>query len=154
MKQIRRSVFETNSSSTHSVVVSAGEFIPDMLSVVDGVCEIHSGEFGWGYDRFRDASAKAAYCLTWLKSGMDPTGEKEAMLINVVKRVTGAREVRFVPEFTPETKREGDYYDWGYIDHQSLENGGPGAEAFASEGYLERFIFHPKSILIIDNDNH
>ena len=156
MKQVRQAAFETNSSSSHSITIAAGEFIPDRLGVVGGVCEIFTGEFGWGYDHFSDASIKAAYCLTWIKHfGEDKVPEETAMFINVIKKVTGAKEVVFVPQYTQETKGEWDYYQWGYIDHQSIEyGGGTGREAFESEEVLERFIFNHGSILTIDNDNH
>jgi hypothetical protein len=160
MKQIRRLVFETNSSSTHSIVISAGDYVPDKLSVVDGVCEIRTGEFGWGIDYFTDAATKAAYCLTYLKEEV-PDVAREEMFIRVLRKATGAAEIRFVPEFSdeeaaiekliPYRERRGLYHQWGHIDHQSLENA-TGAEPFQSDELLERFIFHPKSILIIDND--
>ena len=73
----------------------------------------------------------------------------EDMLISVIQKGTKAKDVQFLSS--------GDYYPWGYIDHQSLEEDNPGAELFESENpeeTLEKFIFNPKSILTIDNDNH
>ena len=142
MKQIRQAAFETNSSSMHSMTIAPGEFIPDRMYVVDGVCEVHPGEFGWGYDRATDAATKASYCLTWLRDKMD-TDTLAAMLIEVIKEGTGATVVKFVPE-------AGDFYEWGYIDHQSAD---VAAEAFESADTLRRFIFNPASVLVIDNDN-
>jgi hypothetical protein len=36
MKQIRTAVFETNSGSSHSIAISAGEYVPDLLPVGAG----------------------------------------------------------------------------------------------------------------------
>ena len=56
--QIRRGVFETNSSSVHSISIVKNKFngsLP-LKFIVD--CD---GEFGWGADTFDDSSSKAAY---------------------------------------------------------------------------------------------
>lgn len=153
MKQVRQSAFETNSSSSHSITIAAGACVSNQLHVEDGVCEIYTGEFGWACDDFYDAATKAAYCLTWLKTF--PTAKREEeMFIAVIKRVTGATEVRFVPAFTEETKNQSDFWQWGYIDHQSVEDhGGALGPAWESEEALESFIFNPNSRLHTDNDN-
>jgi len=159
MKQIRQSAFETNSSSCHSITIAAGEFIPDTLPVEDGVCSIYTGEFGWTPEDFTDAATKAAYCLTWIKQMANrgrsrltvepepqPPSREEQMLVNVIKSVTGATDVRFVPS--------DDYWPWGYIDHQSIEGeGGALIPAWFSEETLRSFIFNPNSVLHTDNDN-
>jgi hypothetical protein len=155
MKQVRQKAFETNSSSAHSITIAAGDFVPDTLYVDDaGVCEIHSGEFGWEIEDYYDAATKAAYCLTWLKSMSNPD-EDEEMFVKVIKEMTGAKEVRFVPAFTDETKSQFDFWQWGYIDHQSGPGeGGALCEAWASEEALKSFIFNTSSVLHTDNDNH
>jgi hypothetical protein len=154
MLQVRRGVFETNSSSTHSVCIARGEYVSAKLRVEDGILRIFTGEFGWGPDRFTDAPTKAAYCLTWIKE-MGDSEDKTNMLINVLKQHTGANAVEFVPAFTEESKSEWDFYQWGYIDHQSLEGDGNALiKAWESEDTLAAFIFNSDSILVIDNDNH
>lgn len=77
------------------------------------------------------------------------------MFVRVVKRATGAESLRFYPvnAWVDETGKLME--DWGYIDHQSIEHGGGlGAEIFKDEETLERFIFDPNSVLVIDHDNH
>lgn len=152
MKKVRLSAFETNSSSTHSITIAFGDYAADSLTVEDGVCSIYTGEFGWGVDVFRDAQTKAAYCLTWL---MNECGHRKDEFVDLFREVimdnTGAKEVQFVPEYTEKTKTEWDWHQWGYIDHQSSD---VCLEAFRDREHLERFIFHPKSTLVIDNDNH
>jgi len=150
MKVIRRSVFETNSSSSHSVSIVQGDYIPDKLYVGPGkVCEICPGEFGWEEESYYDAATKASYAFTYAKEMPDyglGDGEREMdMLKKVIEAVTKA-VVQFVGT--------GDkYHPYGYIDHQSIEDGGPGKEVFASEETLRDFIFNPASELRTDNDN-
>jgi len=155
MKQVRQSAFETNSSSSHSITIAEGDFKPDTLYIEDGVLEIHPGEYGWEHETYYDAATKASYCLTWLK-GEDArhSEEDEEMFIKVLKEVTGAREVKFVPVFTEETKSQSDFWQWGYIDHQSGPGeGGALSQAWRSEEALKSFIFNPASRLHTDNDN-
>ncbi len=127
------------------------DFIPDLLYVdKDGVCEICTGQFGWGVDFYRDAITKAAYCATWLRN----VGEYvkninvkayEELFEKVIKKNTGATSVQIVPNV------DGLY---GYIDHQSIEEtGGLGLDIFKDFETVETFIFNKSSLLLISNDN-
>jgi hypothetical protein len=144
----RIGVFETNSSSSHSITISGPASVPDTLPVIDGVLKVFPGEFGWGPDKYNDAAKKASYCLTWLRADDNENGGllqgNEDMFREVLQEATGAVRVEFVP-------RSDDYHPWGYIDHQS---DGECAQAFRSKESLKNFIFNPESQLIIDNDNH
>lgn len=166
MRQVRLGVFETNSSSTHSLTIDGGQFEPDHMFVEDGVLEIHPGKFGWEWRDYRDAHTKASYLLTWLRemprNYKTRVDEEERRFVRVLKRVTGAKKVRFVPlpVSTPgggQTLAERRWVksqQWGYIDHQSIEGGGgPGKAALESEESIERFVFNPKSVLHTGNDN-
>lgn len=135
MKKITRvGVFETNSSSSHSISISATGMANAKLIVEKGVCEIYDGEFGWGVEVYHDAASKAAYAYTYARDNT----ERMEMLERVIKKVTGCDVVKFISQD-------------GYIDHQSSDTC---AEAFASDELLKHFIFNPKSVLVIDNDNH
>jgi hypothetical protein len=169
MKQIRHSAFETNSSSAHSITIAYGGYdydeVPWLLVDENGVCNIYPGEFGWEVEHYNDPTTKASYCLTWLKhyeenekhGHQTKSIEREKqMFIDVIKRVTGATEVKFVPAFTDEGKTPAIACElWGYIDHQSIEDdGGALTPVWKSEETLESFIFNPQSVLYTDNDNH
>jgi len=158
MNQVKRTgIFETNSSSTHSITIEGGEYIPDMLDITSwGTVVIYPGEFGWDECTYRDAITKASYALTWIKcmeSSYDATPKQVQTWSDMLKKVIldtddQAKEVAF-------EKSTSKYHEWGYIDHQSIEgDGGVGAEAFESEKNLRDFIFNRKSVLITDNDNH
>ena len=72
MKQVRKNIFETNSSSTHSVSIS-GDSNPSTYTCTldqyvsdDGYLHIKFGEFGWGYDEYTDDYVKLQYLLTMI----------------------------------------------------------------------------------------
>lgn len=164
MEVIRVGVFETNSSSTHSICVRPQDSRGQDTLPVDslGTCRVYPGEFGWEEEEFDDAPTKASYCLTHLKNVRNYrdgdtryTGDllryRERMLKEVIAEKTGAKLVVFVPEH----ESEDDGYVWGYIDHQSIEdNGGACEPAWESKETLSDFIFNRSSILRTDNDNH
>jgi hypothetical protein len=113
----------------------------DTIPIEDGICRIYPGEFGWGPDTFRDAPTKASYCYTYV---LNYHPEHLNMLKDALTRYIKCKEIRF-------ERGEGDLSSTGYIDHQS-DN--VCEEAFESLHALCNFIFNPKSVLVIDNDNH
>lgn len=138
MKNTRNNVFETNSSSTHSVsIVENTKGIYDTLPVSEQTVILNGGEFGWEWQKYNDALTKANYATVFAASDK----EKTKMLISVIKEHTGAKKV---------------VIDLGdsYIDHQSdINEGGAGSEAFINKKFLKEFIFNPECILITGNDN-
>ena len=152
MKVTRHSVFETNSSSTHSISIDDTGVLDDLLPVnEDGICYVLADEYGWEVEDYNDAATKASYCLVYAKtSGNDTCDCLINMLTEAIKEVTGAKEVRYIPK-----DGEDDYYKWGYIDHQShIGDGDACGEAFESKENLKQFIFNRRSSLHTDNDNH
>ena len=158
-QQVRQSVFETNSSSTHSIHISNKECVLDTLRVDDdGVCRIYPGEFGWEVQDYYGAECKASYCMTFLfqdnrrydkdynsRVEFDSDGQQLLdMLTEVIQEVTRATKVEYVGS-------NDKYYQHGYIDHQSH---GVCRSAFKNKKTLKNFIFNPNSVLHTDNDNH
>ena len=155
MKNIRHSVFETNSSSTHSISISSNTNTLDTLPVdEEGKLHVEFGEFGWEEETYRDAGNKLMYAATWV-FGHEPDTEygtgniKEfikykTMLEEVLKEQTGAKEIIY-------KKEKGRWSPTGYIDHQSSD---VCEEAFESKEKLRNFIFNPTSYFETDNDNH
>lgn len=115
MKTIRHNVFETNSSSTHSIAISK-----NTVSNLSGMSVYFgSGEYGWGFDVVTDT---ASYLHTALVDICTPSdydfyiGEIKTILdkyniqyafapVEYIKTINGYEYVRFV----------GDY--WAGIDH-------------------------------------
>mgnify|MGYP001578008496 CR=1 FL=1 len=163
MQVIRCRLFETNSSSTHSIFLRTENFSsqPSTIPMRKGVVKLVGGHFGWGPEVYTDTATKAAYVVSYLMGeAMTPEEEKAALssklaklLREVVLEELGATEVQIVP--IQET-----YAKWGYIDHQSnkgdsdtlgklLHSFGPGKKEA-----LRQFIFNQAYVLYIDNDNH
>lgn len=141
MKQVRHKVFETNSSSTHSISISTNNPVTMDTLYVDetGTVIIYPGEFGWEVEEYTDAQTKASYCYTYCKNyNLD----KLDMLTCVLMYQTGAKNVHYVT-------LEGSYPD-GYIDHQSIDVCNI---AFEDDETLRMFIFNRSSVLRTDNDN-
>lgn len=134
MKRIvRTSVFETNSSSSHSISLAKDsmEFVMDIIYPdQDGVITVYGQEFGWSWEKFNDAMTKLAYVLQDQQSKHDD-------IIEVVKEHTGALEVVFI---------END----GYIDHESC---GTAHEVCCSKDSIKNFVFNKNSWLFTGNDN-
>lgn len=141
---VRRKVFETASSSVHSLSVEPGELSAEMFIDADGILRIFPGEFGWGIDKFTDAATKASYCYTYLQyTGSYKEGLQDR-LKRVIQEQTKAKDVVF-------ENSSDEYYPEGYIDHKSTDVCG---DVFESDENIRNFIFNPSNVLVIDNDNH
>lgn len=138
MKHIRHSVFETNSSSTHSITIGSSTELNELPSVDEhGVVHVQYGEYGWEYETYRDVQSRMSYAATWARE----YGKQEhtKMLVDVIKKYTHCKAVKF------------DDCDYYYIDHQSSD---VAEEAFKDEETLARFLFNKDSSFHTDNDNH
>lgn len=141
MKIIRSSVFETNSSSCHSISVHSDDvstydtLYPDR----DGVLTFTGDEFGWEFAKYHDAITKAEYLVTLFKVHGKSNQE---LFERVVLDHTGAKSIVY--------DMKGDYD--AYIDHQSIEN--PDDPIFhLTYETMKDFIFNPNSVLMTGNDN-
>lgn len=133
MKNIRRGVFETNSSSSHSISIANSDGILDtIMPDENGNIVLTVGEFGWDWERINDSLTKANYCAVDVQN--DP--DKLRMLRDVIMDHTGCSDVIFQIE--------------GYIDHKSIGNS---SEAFVSYATLKNCIFNPNSYIFTGNDN-
>lgn len=145
--KIRKNVFETNSSSSHSLTMSGYELTkqPFPTSVLRaGTVSIYKGDYGWEWHRYYGAQEKMNYLLTQLVSDIDGRTTKELrdddgridMMCRVVQEHTGV-EVH-ISDST------------GYIDHESVGNG---LEVFESEEKLRNFLFSDDNYIETGNDN-
>lgn len=132
-KLIRNGVFETNSSSAHSISISDGDkqFVLDTIYPDQfGVIRVYGGQFGWDFVKFNDAETKLNYAF---QDNVD-----EDLLRKVVMDFTGATEVIF------------DDKNDGYIDHESCGLAGSVCTDYES---IKNFIFNKNSWLFTGNDN-
>lgn len=153
--RIRKNVFETNSSSSHSLTMSAGDivslpFSPEVLRT--GKVVVDKGEYGWEWYRYYSPLSKAEYLLTQVVSDdsvpKDGTPEEATralrdensrfdQLCRVIEAHTGVMLL-----IRPGTS--------GYIDHDSVGNG---SELFESDEKLAQFLFSADSYIETGNDN-
>jgi hypothetical protein len=178
MKTIRRSVFETNSSSMHSIsLASNGKIQVPLFPLV-----LECGEFGRGYDEFNDPQTKLSYVLTMLQykakyyrlewpeewTKLSNEEKDNYWKLEAKTRETGiltSNEYKWIIELLIELGvydfqglqyDEKAFYPFGYVDHQSTDTLD---ELWSDDEYIfkenmKNFIFNPAYTLIIDNDNH
>lgn len=79
MQQIRKSVFETNSSSTHSISISSHGDIELVTPDDEGNINVDIGQFGWEEEIHSDFATKASYLATQWWSIINSDTLKEAL---------------------------------------------------------------------------
>lgn len=170
MFQIRRGIFETNSSSSHSITIDvtnkltdkpSGQFIGNFPTLKNnpssGVLEMHGGDFGWGVETYREFNMKFQYLITHIFGHCDTrTDVKHLMQTSsqfkmLQRTITEHCSLEIVPPEKSEFDNDSFLGPVGYIDHQSV---GTASRAFISKFDLENYLFNPRSVLWIDNDNH
>ena len=141
MIQIRQGMFETNSSSTHSICIQKKPVDADYSYIVFNI-----GEYGWEEREvnFSDYLYTAILCL-------DPNGEKG--YLTKLKSILDAHCIRY--EFEWPKWHEGNgykYLDNGYIDHYG-EITSFVETVLDDEDMLLRGLFGEDSAVYTGNDN-
>jgi hypothetical protein len=154
--QIRSKVFETNSSSSHSITVSgteAADFGLGRETLRSGAIQIecHS-DFGWKSEEHHGTTDKIAYMLMQCDPNHFNDGVEydEDIIPSLVERNENARWLVDVIQRTTGCTLEFRAGSWAGIDHQSH---GEGSEMFTDEAEMRRFLFSPSSYLQTGNDN-
>lgn len=152
MKQIRQGVFETNSSSTHSICIAK----ESELSIPKSL-HFDFGEFGWECDTLYSLNEKASYLYTGL------TANKMVEDIQKIFEVLRGKgvEVTAEGEITENgsyTNSEGKLIEYtssvngGYIDHSNELQEFLNAIS-NNESMLMNYLFSDLSFIITGNDN-
>lgn len=159
MRTIRRGVFETNSSSSHSITID-NDNTYSKLRVGDEKVSVRFGEFGWGYDRLYSANEKLEYVITFLQYADDVRVDGQVNLDKFVNSKYFKWLKELIYDETGATLdvelNDCDYYKFGYIDHQSIGT----VNMFMSDNKQEfkekmkDLIFSNKYSIIIDHNNH
>lgn len=140
MKQIRKGVFETNSSSTHSIAIPK-----EHAKEYPNVIHFGIGEFGWAFTE----EDPADYLYTAILAHYHNPNER-AEKLDRLKAVLEAHDIRYTmdrPIFWDSDVR---YLDNGYIDHD--EDLGEFLDAvFVDDETLLDFIFY--GLVFTGNDN-
>ena len=181
-RQIRSGLWETNSSSTHTVYLTSEttqEDISELDKYIqdDGYLHIKFGEFGWEIKNYTDAYTKLQYALTMVietecryrpiqtegESIIFEETEGFKAINSLIARVLDCAGVIvdsnmevsiYESQWNKGITMIGITHD-GYIDHQSTDdfNSLQNFLDFYSMT-LEEFIFDPNEVLHTDNDNH
>jgi hypothetical protein len=132
-KQTRFNVFETNSSSTHSICVAKNITLtlPDEIT-------FRADEFGWEFSTLNSVYEKASYLYTYFVQ-QNSLDEFEG-IINVLKK------------HNIEVNIDDSYNNYCYIDH-SYELCDFIDDILYDETKLLNFLFSPLSFILSGNDN-
>jgi len=171
MKIVRQGAFESNSSSSHSLLIrrQGGMYYGDLQpKPYDRLVHTKFGEFGWGVDTYYSTATKLSYAVTMVAETEEFNSEDEFYETAGMKAINELIKDKChcngvcvdYPNFQSES------YTWngeikhymshnGYIDHQSCECYNS-LQDFLNDWdiTLERFIFDDNVGLLIDNDNH
>lgn len=158
----REKVFETNSSSSHSISINpdqADNYYDTLMVDEDGVVTIRTDiHFGWGNERYNTPEEKASYCILASYHHADPEFVIENYIKPVIKNQCIADKVKiqglkkaFEGSPNKEEFLESKQDFIGNIDHQSWDT--VTYQNLQDTHWLKEFIFHPNSWLFITNDN-
>ena len=148
-KVIRKSLFETASSSVHALVVGKTPVEPSEYSKL----VIYHGEWGWSVDEYSTPSEKASYLFQCLVTYLEPEKAKEA--VNPLEEILKKNGIEF--EYEPgyfEADSDEEYFRsiGGYIDHSECA-ASVACKLLKDEKDVLQFIFGKDSTLITGNDN-
>lgn len=121
MRKIRAKVFESNSSSVHSLTFSNEGQEKNRLPMKDGYIITDYGQFGREYNVYYNQASKLSYLVTLIYFAFETDYEDcdeiyqsryFALLDDAVCKYTGAKGIRILAKEEP------------YIDHQSFPEWG------------------------------
>lgn len=103
-KQVRNNLFETNSSSVHTITISKS----NSIAILDKL-HFEGGEFGWDVCEYRSPAVKASYLYTALAYDKNTRDEKMKEIVEILERHGCSTTY---DEFVDDG-----WYENGYIDH-------------------------------------
>lgn len=148
-RQIRYNVFETNSSSVHTVCINKAFAYPISLKAI----HFGTGDFGWEFAKYVDLSDKTAYlheAIICVANDKDKYEELKSEFTKLLHDV-GVEEVTWETI----TWKENDYPDYqshGYIDH-GYELSEVIDVMLKDPSILYGFLFNDTSCVYTGNDN-
>lgn len=146
MINVRLNCFETNSSSTHSMVIAHEKPTHYPHHVHFGI-----GEYGWGFDILRSVEDKAAYLFTSICCMSNKQDIKEAK-----EQLTASLAIKGIScDFDiPIYDNIYEFLENGYIDHCGTDEHWDWVkEMLTNPDSLFRFLFSNKSYVVTGNDN-
>jgi len=133
-RQIRKGVFETNSSSTHAICITKNDILDNKSNKV----YFELGEFGWEFATLDTILEKASYLYTSIII-RDSITE-----LDTLKKLLNDNSIEYELEDTS--------HDNYYIDHQSQTDNFV-EDVLSDASKLLRFLFSSESFILTGNDN-
>ena len=150
MINIRKNTFETNSSSTHSIVIVKDE---KELDIPNKITVHLEREFGWSYEFFNTAEEKLEYLIFGLIDSANSVVEAIENIEKLVQIVKKWVDKVYIKGMKLELYGNHFYIDTeGFLDHgndtEELLN-----SVLNDEELLKRFLFSSLSFIATGNDN-
>jgi hypothetical protein len=139
LRNARRGIFETNSSSTHALVIHSLDYKENDFER-HGKIPVSTGDFDWDFGVYSTPAAKLSYILTYAYSMND------IELYLLIKDTFPNFDIQL---YILNGKLEDLKEYGGYVDHA---NELPG-DMFKDINFLKGFIFGEKNLVITGNDN-
>ena len=164
MKQIRNCVFETNSSSTHSITLKSKNKYVKPFGVDD--LKICFGEYGWEQEQYSYPEDKLSYVLTMIQYHLNfKWDSKEMKNDSIVNTILESKYFKWLKELVLDytgrnlivsNEEVGSWSPAGYIDHQSTDilDDWWSDDEMEFKKNMKEFIFNEKYGFMTDNDNH
>lgn len=148
MINVRKNIFETNSSSTHAMVISSET--PKYLAnhVHFGI-----GEFGWGHELLTTVEDKAAYLYTSICCIKNDIKKAQNQLIASLA-LDGITCDFEAPIFKHYDNSDYEWLDNGFVDHCGADQHCDWVnEMLNNSDALKDFLFNDNSYVVISDDN-
>jgi hypothetical protein len=152
---IRQSVFETNSSSMHSVAIIGCNRPAELAFTFNSEDKImiYPGEYGWGYEILRGPEEKLSYAITMITQRTnDGCSPEESIYFQWLNDMV----FDYTGHYLQVVELQDKWNPYGYIDHQSIDTLDDfwSSDENVFKEKMRDFIFNDKYFIIIDNDNH
>jgi hypothetical protein len=143
--QIRKGLFETNSSSVHSIVI--GNNGEDIHKGLPTTLEFYGGEFGWEHEIYDDPSSKASYLYTSIINC-----QSEIDVEDTLKRIKEILEKWGIKAVFEELDKNNNFMGFSYVDH-AYDNIELIKKLISDEDLLMNYLFSTGSSVETGNDN-
>ena len=158
MKSIRRNVFETNSSSTHSICICKGNVEVEIPEEMEIELKDYNYEFGWEHTEWNSPDEKLAYIIigiidrSWSYTSFTEACSQIEKILSDLKEF-GVKEVK-ITGLEIHLYNNKCYIDneESYVDH-GAEMGELIEEILNNKESLKNFLFSDKSFILGGNDN-
>ena len=167
---IRNEVWETNSSSVHTLTFCGKKSMYYGMDVEqDGYVHSHFDDYGWYHEPLDDMYWRLSYILTMaaeIERRNETYHDEESfyqtesfkMIEDVVKEHVDCKGIKI--DYNGIEMYQGKYGEYvvfnGFLDHQSWEDYNSLDDFLKDSGVdsIERFVFDYSVVMFIDNDNH